>query len=360
MNKNCPAATDFKAFLSYAREDANHCDYVQRFFNDLRIENFRDTHKIAPSQNWHDVITAEVKTCNLFVFLASANSTEKPGTIQHELELARARLMLDPNFRFLAIRCDDSDLKEWMYDVQYVSINDPNFFEKLSDALNSHPSISERAIEPVNSGIFLNAATPPVIYSDESCEFEYDLPALYFVGNAHLSNEVNLTIKGNIAQRVLEMRSLCPEKITELSTKNQIVVKLKSIEKSEHYISFTFIHHTYFEGAAHGNNDFLILNFGLTPFRRLYFTPHADQISRLKNFVADRLSNNPNCYERRQLLEGLDGLDWSKIISATHSGISIHFGDYSVAPYSAGPVELRITDEDFLRSVGSWRPMWNN
>jgi hypothetical protein len=92
-----------KVFISYAKED--HSD-AKRLYGRLRTaghEPWLDTECLMPGQRWGPAIEAAIRGTEFFVAVLSANSVEKPGYVQTELQLGLEVLNHFPESRIFLI-----------------------------------------------------------------------------------------------------------------------------------------------------------------------------------------------------------------------------------------------------------------
>ncbi|MEM6900993.1 MAG: TIR domain-containing protein [Pseudomonadota bacterium] len=343
---------DLNIFISYAREDIELSDRVKEVIQSLGINFFRDLEGLTGGEDWNRHILQIARESNFFVFLASASSIGKSGMIAEELEIARAKLTLNEDFTFFAVRLDDTPLPNWMTKLQYVNLEDPYCFEKLISSLNARFDNKDEPIRSVGGNAFVNLHPPSVRYETTSCDYEYTVPSFATLREPHLDRELNSLLRGKVSERILTMRGYVePGPPTFPEVKNIIVVEPIDVLHSSRAIGFLFEHFAHFSGAAHPQHHFFTLNIRRSPWALM--TPRILDESKqdFVHLIVDQLEQSEGLWDEGDLREDLFDFEFADHMIVGDASITIAFPDYVIAPYAHGTSLVKFEDPRLFELV---------
>jgi hypothetical protein len=92
-----------RAFISYAREDSELADRINRDLRNSGIETWFDKDSLLPGQWWKTEIKKAIRECSYFLALLSSNSVSKKGFVQKEIKEALETLDEYPESKVFVI-----------------------------------------------------------------------------------------------------------------------------------------------------------------------------------------------------------------------------------------------------------------
>ena len=345
-------------FISYAREDSEAASEVFVFFAQLGLDVFRDVEGLVGAEDWREHILGAAKRSRLFVFLASATSLSKGGMIDEELDVARAKLLLDDDFLFLTIRLDGTPLRDWMGSRQYLSWQAADLFDRVTQVVNRMLDPDNESVRRLSANVYLNARPRTVEYETDACSYRYSVPSIAIVGDRYVADEVNALIRGRIAEAVLRMRKYSEAiPIREGTMQGMIVVDLIDADVSENNVGLSFEHFTYSSGAAHPNHDFIAINIGRSPWGLVEAEVRADDLPELARLVANAVKSGESefLWDHEQLVSALERFEYDRYTVFVDGGAKLMFPDYAIGAYVNGPSVLQTGDKRVVRLLhGNW------
>jgi hypothetical protein len=292
------------------------------------------------AEDWRRHILDAAKRSRLFVFLSSAVSLSKGGMIDEELEVAKAKLLVDDDFLFLTIRIDDTRLRDWMLTRQYRSWQDDDLFSRLTVVVNGMLDPEAESVRQLSKNVFLNTRPRTVEYETAACSYSYEIPSVAIVGDRHVADEVNGVIRGQVAEAVLRMRGYTEgEPLREGAMQSMIVVGLIDADICDDNLGLSFEHFTSFSGAAHPNHDFIAVNVRRSPWGLVEANVRPDDLQELAGLIADAVQAEGHefLWDRDMLISSLVEFEYDRYTVFFDGGVKLLFGDLAIGPYVNGP-----------------------
>ena len=124
-------------FLSYAREDREKVKVLYKQLSDAGFKPWMDTKDIFPGENWQRAIRIAIRNSDFFLACLSANSVDKRGPLQVEIEYAlNIRLeKLKSDIYLIPARLEDCDMPEELCDFQRVDLFEDDGWTQLVKAI---------------------------------------------------------------------------------------------------------------------------------------------------------------------------------------------------------------------------------
>jgi len=353
-----PLCMNESVFISYSRQDAAVAEELHAFFSQLGLDVFRDVEGLNGGEDWRHRILDAAKRARAFVFLSSAASLSGRPMIEEELEIARAKLLVDGRFTFLTIRLDETDLRDWMLRIQFRRWQDEDLFTRLAATVNAMLDPASDAVTPLSRNVFLNTRPTAVEYETAACSYRYSVPSVAIVGDRHVADEVNALIRGRIAEVVLRMRGFTEGGPVEKNAMpSMIVVDLIDADVSEDNVGLSFEHFTYSSGAAHPTHDFVAINIGRSPWGLVEAHVLPADLPELSGLIADAVEAEGHefLWERDVLVRSLQEFDYGRYTVFTATGVKLLFPDLAIGAHVNGPSILEVDDPDVLRLLRGYR-----
>ena len=138
-----------KVFISYKWQDLGRNTWVQRLYNDLRVQQGidaqLDVYEVDFGESFSDYMTSRIdRDCDAMLFIitpAAVQSVDSShsGGVHFEMQLANARRLREPSFRIIGIYREGGDNVSYLRDHRYIDFRDDSRYEKnlqmLSDSL---------------------------------------------------------------------------------------------------------------------------------------------------------------------------------------------------------------------------------
>ncbi len=324
-------------FLSYAREDQEATSEVFGFLHQLGLDPFQDVEGLKGGEEWRNYILDKAQRSKIFLFLASACSLAKGGMIDEELEVARKRLAEDPTFRFITVRLDDAPLRDWMSPIQFLKFADPELLPKIVATANEVLAGNDLALVSVDGKAFINQRPSEVLYEAGGCSYQYSVPSISIVGDAHVSAELNSAIRGKVAETLLDMRGWVGLEPRWQTGDSMIVIQPIAADFSAKYIGLSFEHFAHFSGAAHPQHHFMTISIRRSPWSLKRFSAREEDKHKLADLVIGQLhGEEDSLWEAEQLKTSLMRFDHGAHSVMLERGVRMFFPDYVLGPYLRG------------------------
>lgn len=116
-----------RAFLAYAREDAEKAEELHRALTKEGIQVWMDTHDLLPGENWESKIQRAFREHEFVIICLSVTSVSKRGYFQVELRTAKQmqRQRSTSDVCMLPVKLDqvdDIDIPEELLELTYVDL----------------------------------------------------------------------------------------------------------------------------------------------------------------------------------------------------------------------------------------------
>jgi len=124
-------------FLSYAREDEKQVKELYQKLTDAGFNPWLDKENILPGQNWAYCITKAIQESDFVLVCLSANSINKRGFLQKEIERALdiRKEKLESDIYLIPVRFEDCKPPDRLQAYQWVDLFEPDGWARLAKAI---------------------------------------------------------------------------------------------------------------------------------------------------------------------------------------------------------------------------------
>ena len=138
-------------FLCYARLDKGKVGDLYQKLSDAGFKPWMDKKDILPGEKWKSSIQKAVRRSDFFLACLSANSVNKRGFLQKEINDALDiwREKLDSDIYLIPVRLESCEVPESLRDFQWVNLFEQNGWTRLVKAIQVGMERRGEAIKPV-------------------------------------------------------------------------------------------------------------------------------------------------------------------------------------------------------------------
>jgi hypothetical protein len=138
-------------FLCYARLDRRKVEDIYQKLSDAGFKPWMDKKDLLPGERWKSSIQKAVRRSDFFLACLSANSVNKRGFLQKEINDALDiwREKLDSDIYLIPARLEDCEMPESLRDFQWVDLFEEDGWTRLVKAIQVGMERRGEAIKPV-------------------------------------------------------------------------------------------------------------------------------------------------------------------------------------------------------------------
>lgn len=124
-------------FLSYAREDSEHVEQINKDLKKHGILTWLDKKNLLPGDHWWNKIEEAIKSSDYVLIFLSRKSIQKSGTFQREIKYALDKMKEKPSSEayIIPILLENCEPPKELEDIHWSSVCEENWLKKLLKSL---------------------------------------------------------------------------------------------------------------------------------------------------------------------------------------------------------------------------------